>query len=102
MYPVLSGCYISGRQVVGLEVILGGLAASGSQQKQLNKFRVLDAGSWCCGANILWDEGSERGKREGGRNLLEFRCNNTLILQTYKPQNDDIGVITLSHFAILG
>ena len=45
VYPVISGCYLSGRQVVGLEVILGGLAGSGSQQKQLNKFRVLDAGT---------------------------------------------------------
>ena len=35
----------SGRQVAGLEIVLGALAHSGTQQKQLNKFRVLDAGN---------------------------------------------------------
>ena len=34
----------SGRQVVGLEVILGALAHARSQQKQLNKLQILDAG----------------------------------------------------------
>ena len=35
----------SGRQVTGLEIVLGALANSGTQQKQLNTFRVLDAGN---------------------------------------------------------
>ena len=57
-----------GRQVVGFEVILGALARSGSQQKQLNKLRVLDAGAiWEGGREGGRGEGCSKGGREGGK-----------------------------------
>jgi ubiquinone/menaquinone biosynthesis C-methylase UbiE len=90
-YNSTSITYDTGRQVVGLEVILGALAHARSQQKQLNKLQILDAGCGTGNCTLALSPfvGNVNGL-EHSKGMLEMAQKKTEHLSNVKLQEGDI------------